>query len=90
VPKELSKMHHIKPRILKPDGKQRSGRGFSPEELKKAGIDPAEAKRLEIPVDRRRKTAHDQNVETITFYAEKKKIEAKPKPKPLSKKKPKS
>jgi large subunit ribosomal protein L13e len=80
-------MHHIKPRILKPDGKQRSGRGFSPEELKKAGIDPAEAKRLEIPVDRRRKTAHDQNVEAIKAYAEKRKAEAKPKQKLQPKKK---
>lgn len=81
-------MHHIKLQILKPDGKQRSGRGFSREELKKAGLNPAEAKRLEIPVDRRRKTAHDQNVEAIKAYAEKKKAEAKPKPKPTPKPKP--
>jgi len=85
-------MHHIKPNILKSDGKQRSGRGFSLEELKKAGLNPAEAKRLEIPVDRRRKTVHNQNVEAIKAYAEKKKAEAKPKPKPKPqhKKKPKS
>jgi ribosomal protein L13E len=82
-------MHHIKPKILKPDGKQRSGRGFSPEELKKAGIDSAEAKRLKLPVDRRRKTAHDQNVEAIKAYAEKKKAETKPKPKPKPKPQPK-
>jgi ribosomal protein L13E len=81
-------MHHIKPKVLKPDEKQRSGRGFSLEELKKAGLNPTQAKRLEIPVDRRRKTAHDQNVEAIKAYAEKKKAEAKPKPKP--KPKPKS
>ena len=74
-------MHHIKPKILKSDGKQRSGRGFSPEELKKAGLNPTEAKRLEIPVDKRRKTVHDQNVEAIKAYAEKKKVEAKPKEK---------
>lgn len=82
APREHSKMHHIKPKILKPDGKQRNGRGFSAEELKKAGLDQAEAKRLEIPVDKRRKTAHDQNVEAIKAYAEKKKAKAKPKPKP--------
>ncbi len=76
-------MHHIKPNILKPDGQQRSGRGFSPEELKKAGIDPAEAKRLKIPVDKRRKTAHDQNVKIIKAYAKKAKakVEAKRKQK---------
>jgi large subunit ribosomal protein L13e len=73
--------------ILKPDGKQRSGRGFSPEELEKAGLNPAEAKRLKIPVDKRRKTAHDQNVEAIKVYAEKKKAEAKPKQKLQPKKK---
>jgi large subunit ribosomal protein L13e len=89
APKEHSKMHHIKPKILKADRKQRSGRGFSAEELKKAGLNPAEAKKLEIPVDKRRKTAHDQNVETIKAYVEKKKAEAKPKPKmqPQNKKK---
>jgi large subunit ribosomal protein L13e len=74
-------MHHIKPEVVKPDGK-RSGRGFSLEELKNAGLNPAEAKRLKLPVDKRRKTAHDQNVETIKAYAKKKKAEAKPKPKP--------
>jgi ribosomal protein L13E len=80
-------MRHIKPKILKPDGKQRSGRGFSPEELEKAGLNPAEAKRLEIPVDKRRKTVYDQNVEAIKAYAEKKKVEAKPKQKPQPTKK---
>jgi large subunit ribosomal protein L13e len=89
APKEQSKMHHVKPKILKPDGKQRGGRGFSREELKKAGIDSAEAKRLKLPVDKRRKTAHDQNVEAIKTYADKKKAKVKPKqkPKPQPKKK---
>ena len=75
-------MHHIKPKILKPDGKQRSGRGFSREELKKAGLTEAEAKKLEIPVDKRRQTAHDQNGEAIKAYTEKKKAKTNPKPKP--------
>jgi large subunit ribosomal protein L13e len=75
-------MHHIKPIVLKSDGKQRCGRGFSLEELKKAGLNPAEAKRLEIPVDGRRKTGYDQNVEAIKAFAKKKKVEAKPKAKP--------
>jgi len=85
-------MQHIKPKVLKPDEKQRSGRGFSLEELKKAGLNSTQAKRLKIPVDSRRKTAHDQNVEAIKAHAEKKKAEAKPKPKPKPqpKKKPKS
>ena len=82
-------MHHIKPEILTPSGKQRSGKGFSLEELKKAGLNKAEAKKLEIPVDIRRRTAHDQNVKALKAYAETKKAEAKPKPKPEPKPKPK-
>jgi ribosomal protein L13E len=74
-------MHHIKPVITKQDGKQRVGKGFSPEELGKAGLNPAEAKRLEIPVDKRRETAHDVNIEALKAYVEKRKAEAKPKPK---------
>jgi ribosomal protein L13E len=80
-------MRHIKPGIIKKDGKQRSGRGFSKEELQKAGLNLAEAKRLEIPVDKRRKTVYDQNVEALKVYVETKKAEAKPKPKPQLKKK---
>lgn len=79
-------MRRIKPKILKPNGKQRSGRGFSREELKKAGLNPTEAARLGIPADLRRKTAHDENVEAVKAYVEKKKAEAKSEPK----KKPKS
>jgi ribosomal protein L13E len=82
-------MHHIRPKILKQNGKQRSGRGFSSEELKKAGLNPTEASRLGIPADLRRKTAHDENVEVIKAYVEKKKAEAKPKPKPKPKPEPK-
>jgi len=77
-------VHHIKPVVFKSDGKQRSGRGFSLKELKKVGLDLAEAKRLEIPIDRRRKTFYGQNVEAVKAYAEKKKAEAKPKQKPQS------
>jgi large subunit ribosomal protein L13e len=87
-------MHHIKPKILKQDGKQRSGKGFSSGELKKAGLDKTEARKIGLPVDQRRATAHDENVEVIKAYAEKKKAEAKPKPEPKpktpDKKKPKS
>ena len=83
-------MHHIKPKIHRIDGKERDGRGFSLEELKKAGLNKAEAKKLEIPVDKRRKTAHDQNVQKIKLYAKKKKAETKPKPQPKTKRKAKN
>jgi ribosomal protein L13E len=78
-------MHHIKPSILKPDGKQRSGRGFSLEELKKAGLNFAEARRIGVPADLRRRTVHDENVKVLKAYAEKKRVEVKPKPKPVLK-----
>lgn len=74
-------MHHVKPIVDKADGKQRSGRGFSLDELKKAGLNPAEAKRLKIPVDKRRKTAHDKNVKAVKAYAEKEKAKVAAKPK---------
>ena len=87
-------MHHIKPKILKPNGKQRNGRGFSREELKKAALNPKEAARLGLPADLKRKTAHDENVEAIKAHVEKKRAEARPKHKPKAeteaKKKPKS
>ena len=75
-------MHHIKPVILKADGKKRSGKGFSPDELKKAGLNPADARRMEIPADYRRRTVHDENVEALKVFVAKVKAEAKPKPKP--------
>jgi large subunit ribosomal protein L13e len=75
-------MHHIKPKIIKERRKQRNGRGFSREELKKAGLSSQEAARIELPADQRRKTAHDENVETIKAFVAKQKAEAKPKQEP--------
>lgn len=72
-------MHHIKPKVTKPGGNTRSGKGFSQEELKKAGLSTTEAKKLEIPVDKRRKTAYDQNIKTVKAFAEKTKAANKPK-----------
>ncbi len=80
-------MHHIKPTINKKDGKQRSGRGFSLKELGKAVLTLEEAKRLEIPVDKRRTTIHDWNVEILKAYMQKMKAEAEPKTKLQLKKK---
>jgi len=55
----------IKPKIFKRNGKQRYGKGFSREELKKAGLSIRESLKLSIPVDPRRKTAHKENVNSI-------------------------
>ena len=78
-------MHHIKSVITKQDGKQRRGKGFSTEELEKAGLTLGDAKKLEVPVDKRRSTVHDWNVEVLKAYAQKEKAKAKPKTKPKEK-----
>ncbi len=75
-------MHHIKPLIQKSGGKQRVGKGFSIEELKKSGLNKADAKKLEIRVDPRRKTAHDANISELKAFAEKQKAQVRPVPKP--------
>ncbi len=49
--------------ISKKNGETREGRGFSREELRKAGISPNQALRLGLPVDARRRTVHEENVE---------------------------
>jgi large subunit ribosomal protein L13e len=85
--KEPSEMHHVKPEISKKEGKKRSGRGFSIEELEKAGLTSADARRLEIPMDKRRTTVHDWNIEVIKAYVEKVKAQDKPKKKRHPKKK---
>jgi ribosomal protein L13E len=56
-------------------GKARKARGFSFEELKNANMDIRVAKKLKIPVDKRRKTAYEENIEQL-----KTKMEAKKKP----------
>lgn len=81
-------MHHIKPKILKPDERQRMGRGFSREELKKAGVNLQEARLIELPIDMRRRTAHDENVEAVKVYAAVEKTKRVPKPKPEAKEAP--
>lgn len=53
------------PRVLKQNGKQREGRGFSRGEIAKAGSNQKEALRLHIPLDQKRKTVHDENVEAL-------------------------
>ncbi|MDH7477473.1 MAG: ribosomal protein L13e [Candidatus Bathyarchaeota archaeon] len=67
----------LKPKVFKKGGKQRYGKGFSREELKKAGISLREALKAGIPVDFRRKTIHTENVEAVKAFIEKE----KPKPK---------
>ena len=76
-------MHHIKAIITKQNGKLSLGRGFSPTELKRAGLTKQDAKKIGIPLDIKRKSAHDENVACLKAHAEKAKAEAKSKPKTL-------
>ncbi len=65
-----NRMHHIKPTITKQNGKQKQGKGFSPNELKQAGITKQQATQLKLPVDMRRKSVHEENVATIKAHAQ--------------------
>ncbi len=72
----------MRPKIIREQGKQRDGRGFSRMELKKSGLNLQEAVRMKLSLDQRRKTAHEHNIEAIKAFVVKMKAEAKPKPKP--------
>jgi ribosomal protein L13E len=92
-------MRQIKVVVTNHNKKQNIGKGFSPTELQKAGVNKQQAKQIGLPVDVKRKTAHEQNITTIKECAEKAKAKAqaaakpkpqKPEPKPKQKKKAKS
>jgi ribosomal protein L13E len=76
-------MHHVKAVITKQNGKKSLGRGFSPTELEKAGLNKQLAKQIGIPLDIKRKSVHNENVETLKAHAAKAKSEAHAKPKTL-------
>lgn len=77
------------PRVFKTREKKRHGKGFSREELKKAGTNMTEASKLRIPLDPRRKTAHEENIETVKTLIAQKKAERTPKKQTPKKQKPK-
>jgi ribosomal protein L13E len=70
-------MHHLKAVVSLKIGKQRKGRGFSPDELKAAGISVAQARKMQVPVDWKRQTSHDENVATLKAHLPKASAEAK-------------
>jgi ribosomal protein L13E len=74
-----------RPRVHRRDGKQVEGKGFSLDELKKAGSSLTEAVRLRVPVDPRRRTVHDENVEALKPILMERKSAAKTKSKGKSK-----
>jgi ribosomal protein L13E len=86
-------MHHIKAVITKQNGKQSTGRGFSLNELKGACLTRQDAKQIGIPLDIKRKSVHNENIQTLKAHTEKTKAEAKlkePKTEPAEKPKKKA
>ncbi len=56
----------IRPTVYSPIyNRPREGRGFSLKEIKEAGLTFSLAKKLNIPIDRRRKSLHKENVQKI-------------------------
>jgi ribosomal protein L13E len=78
-------MHHLKIIITKQNGKQSVGKGFSPNELKEAGVNKQQAKQIGLRVDVKRKSTHQENVACIKAHA--KTIPKSTKPKPVFKQK---
>ncbi len=77
-------MRQLKPVIVSQKGKERMGKGFSPDELKEAGLTAVDAAKLGISVDRKRHTSREENIETLKAQMEKapaKTAKAKPKEK---------
>ena len=74
-------MHHLKIVITKQNGKQSVGQGFSPNELKEAGVNKQEAKLMGFRVDVKRKSTHKENVENIKVHAKETKAKAATTPK---------
>ncbi len=62
-------MHHLKAIITKQNGKQKTGQGFSPNELKEAGVNKQQANQLGIRIDIKRKSTHQENVAAIKAHA---------------------
>jgi len=75
-------MRQIKVIITKHNKKQNIGKGFSTTELEKAKVNKQQARQIGLPVDVKRKSAHDENITCIKECAEKAKAATAAKPKP--------
>jgi len=58
----------IKAVVYRKGGKKRFGKGFSKEELKAVGLSFKEALALKIPIDKRRRTSHKENIDALKSY----------------------
>jgi len=61
-------MYSIQPVIFNRSGKSRVGKGFSREELKLVGLTAWSAQRIGLPVDLKRSSAYQENVEGLEEY----------------------
>jgi len=58
--------------VFKKNGKPRKGKGFSREELRKAGLSFRDALKSGVPIDIRRRTIHKENVKAVRSFKAKK------------------
>ena len=77
-------MSQPKATIQRKTSKQRSGKGFSKGELEQANLTIKDALRQKIPIDPKRRTTHEENIQTLKTYLETHKPTSKPKKKPKS------
>jgi large subunit ribosomal protein L13e len=54
--------------VRKRNGRMRRGKGFSRGELREIELDFKQALKLGIPIDRRRKTKHEENIKILKRY----------------------
>ena len=54
--------------VRKRNGRTRKGKGFSRGELRETELDFKQALKLGIPIDRRRKTKHEENIKILEQY----------------------
>jgi large subunit ribosomal protein L13e len=54
--------------VVKRGSKVKTGKGFSIDELKEAGLNAGEARHLGVPVDQRRSTSYPENVEALNEW----------------------
>ncbi len=63
---ELTNAEEIYPIVKSPLlRKKRKGKGFSLKELATVGLTIEEARKLSIPVDKRRKSTHEENIRIL-------------------------
>ncbi len=75
---ERPEAYVLTPILRKDAGKKprlRRGRGFSKGELEAVGLDFKRALKMGIPIDKRRKTVHEWNIETLKKWLEERKKE---------------